>query len=360
MSRYTTCSFSVMLIGAELEMNAAMNATPSKVDMPPCRFDRTRLKHAFEVPQLLHDPGSALVMRTAQLNFNVVVKNAFLCLRLWGSEEKQMRKFDELCRYMTERYLPRYVSSTRVNSCESFSGFAEAHEVTKVFIKLIDAMERYLEPESTASTPESDSSSDTTLSDDEVVPPAEFPEPEPKPVYAEPMAAVGTAATAPNSVKAHAIARLEKSQDDMQRLMKVMVSQMQQMSTRDKAFQESFLRTMRKEQSANTARLVALGLVEKWPRPRAGGGGRGAGSYVSKQSAVASSKQILTWLSNQLQDNLALGRVLVSRKSEHDGRVFRVIVTSTFEHLTGAFGNGVTCNGMISLISLLFVLRQAY
>eukprot|EP00965_Chrysotila_dentata_P131197 4337074-Pleurochrysis_carterae.AAC.1 len=68
-------------------------------------------------------------MRTAQLNFNVlVVKNAFLRLRLWCSQKKQIKEFDELCRYMTERYLSKYVSSTRENSCESFSGFAEAHE----------------------------------------------------------------------------------------------------------------------------------------------------------------------------------------------------------------------------------------
>eukprot|EP00965_Chrysotila_dentata_P229485 6197221-Pleurochrysis_carterae.AAC.4 len=32
---------------------------------------------------------------------------------------------------MTERHLSKYVSSTSVNSCDSFSGFAEAHEVTE-------------------------------------------------------------------------------------------------------------------------------------------------------------------------------------------------------------------------------------
>eukprot|EP00965_Chrysotila_dentata_P146808 4847311-Pleurochrysis_carterae.AAC.2 len=47
-----------------------------------------------------------------------------------------MREFDDLCRYsMTERHLSKYVSSTRVNSCDSFSGFAEAHEVTDVFVQ---------------------------------------------------------------------------------------------------------------------------------------------------------------------------------------------------------------------------------
>eukprot|EP00965_Chrysotila_dentata_P051630 1713685-Pleurochrysis_carterae.AAC.1 len=67
-------------------------------------------------------------MRTAQLNFNVVVKNAFLQLRLWCSEKKQIKEFNDLCRYMAERHLSKYVLSTRTNSCESFFGFAEAHE----------------------------------------------------------------------------------------------------------------------------------------------------------------------------------------------------------------------------------------
>eukprot|EP00965_Chrysotila_dentata_P153750 5082609-Pleurochrysis_carterae.AAC.1 len=68
-----------MLI-AELDVNAAMNATPSQVDTPVALIKR--MKQAFEVPQLLHDPGLTSAMPTAQLNFNVVVKNAFLRLRL--------------------------------------------------------------------------------------------------------------------------------------------------------------------------------------------------------------------------------------------------------------------------------------
>eukprot|EP00965_Chrysotila_dentata_P074828 2472777-Pleurochrysis_carterae.AAC.1 len=72
-------------------------------------------------------------MRTAPLNFNVVVKNAFLCLRFWGSSTKQMREFDDLCRYMTERHLSKCIVSTRANSCDSFSGFAEVHQGTEVF-----------------------------------------------------------------------------------------------------------------------------------------------------------------------------------------------------------------------------------
>eukprot|EP00965_Chrysotila_dentata_P017200 570617-Pleurochrysis_carterae.AAC.1 len=61
-----------MLI-AELDVNAAMNVTPSQVDTPIALIKRMN-KHAFEVPQLLHDPGLISVMRIAQLNFNVVVK----------------------------------------------------------------------------------------------------------------------------------------------------------------------------------------------------------------------------------------------------------------------------------------------
>eukprot|EP00965_Chrysotila_dentata_P088375 2918874-Pleurochrysis_carterae.AAC.3 len=64
-----------MLI-AELDVNAAMNATPSQVDTAIALIKR--MKHAFEVPQLLHDPELVLAMRMAPLNFNVVVKNAFL------------------------------------------------------------------------------------------------------------------------------------------------------------------------------------------------------------------------------------------------------------------------------------------
>eukprot|EP00965_Chrysotila_dentata_P069648 2300392-Pleurochrysis_carterae.AAC.1 len=67
-------------------------------------------------------------MRTTPLDFNVVVKNAFLCLRIWCSRTKQLREFDDLCRYMAERHSIKYVSSTGANSCNSFSGFAEAHE----------------------------------------------------------------------------------------------------------------------------------------------------------------------------------------------------------------------------------------
>eukprot|EP00965_Chrysotila_dentata_P127944 4230748-Pleurochrysis_carterae.AAC.1 len=77
-----------MLI-AELDVNAAMNAMPSQVDTLIALIKR--MKHAFEVPQLLHDPGLTAAMRIAQLNFNAVVKNAFLRLRLCCSEKKQIK-----------------------------------------------------------------------------------------------------------------------------------------------------------------------------------------------------------------------------------------------------------------------------
>eukprot|EP00965_Chrysotila_dentata_P018751 624184-Pleurochrysis_carterae.AAC.2 len=113
-----------------------------------------------------------------------------------------MREFDYLCRYMTERYLFKYVSSTRVNSCESFSGLAEAHEVTAVFIKLIVAIERYLEPESLLADPYC--SSDSTLSDDDVVPSAELPKLAPEPAYAGPLEEVGTSSASPHIRCGHA------------------------------------------------------------------------------------------------------------------------------------------------------------
>eukprot|EP00965_Chrysotila_dentata_P119495 3950970-Pleurochrysis_carterae.AAC.1 len=107
-------------------------------------------------------------MRTAPLNFNVVVKNAFLCLRLWCSSTKQMREFDDLCRYMTERHLSKYILPTRANSCDSFSGFAEAHEVPEVSVRLIVAIEHHLEPEDLAA--DSDGSSHSTFSDNDAGP----------------------------------------------------------------------------------------------------------------------------------------------------------------------------------------------
>eukprot|EP00965_Chrysotila_dentata_P060458 2003873-Pleurochrysis_carterae.AAC.2 len=68
-------------------------------------------------------------MHTTLLNFNVVMnQNAFLCLRLWCSSRKQMREFDDLRRYMTERHVPNYISSTRGNSCDAK---ASAHRETE-------------------------------------------------------------------------------------------------------------------------------------------------------------------------------------------------------------------------------------
>eukprot|EP00965_Chrysotila_dentata_P106491 3518081-Pleurochrysis_carterae.AAC.2 len=158
----------VMLI-AELEadVKAAKNATPSQVDTAIALI--RRVKHAFEVPQLPNDPGLASAMRTAPLNFNAEMKSACLRLWLWCSETKQMREFDDPCRHMTERLLSKYILSTHVNSCESFSSFAEAHDI---------AIERYLEPES-LEVADSDCRSDFTSSDDNVVPSAEFPKPAP-------------------------------------------------------------------------------------------------------------------------------------------------------------------------------------
>eukprot|EP00965_Chrysotila_dentata_P016673 553406-Pleurochrysis_carterae.AAC.1 len=144
----------VMLI-AELDVNVAMNATPSQMDTAIALIQR--MKHAFEVPQLLHDTVLASAMRTAPLNLNVVMVNAFLHLRLWCSETEQIREFDHLFRHMTES-----------------QALVEAHEVTEVFIRLIITIERYLEPES-LDVADSDCCSNSTSSDDDVVPRAESP-----------------------------------------------------------------------------------------------------------------------------------------------------------------------------------------
>eukprot|EP00965_Chrysotila_dentata_P183438 6057376-Pleurochrysis_carterae.AAC.1 len=84
---------------------------------------------------------------------------------------------------MAERHLSEYVSSTRANSCESTSGFAKAHEVTEVFVGLIAAVERYLEPEDLAA--DSDGSSDSTFSDDDAGPTTEVPKLVPESADAE-------------------------------------------------------------------------------------------------------------------------------------------------------------------------------
>eukprot|EP00965_Chrysotila_dentata_P163160 5388323-Pleurochrysis_carterae.AAC.2 len=89
-----------------------------------------------------------------------------------------MREFDDLSCYMTERHLSEYVSSP-VSTAASHSLTSRRRKMsdTEVFIKHIIAIERYLEPESLAA--DSDCRSDSMLSDDDVVPPAEFPEHEP-------------------------------------------------------------------------------------------------------------------------------------------------------------------------------------
>eukprot|EP00965_Chrysotila_dentata_P125512 4149499-Pleurochrysis_carterae.AAC.1 len=75
---------------------------------------------------------------------------------------------------MAERHLSKYVSSTRANSCDSSSGFAEAHEVTEAFSRLIAAIERYIEPDDFAT--DQYGSSGSTFSDDHAGPSAEVPE----------------------------------------------------------------------------------------------------------------------------------------------------------------------------------------
>eukprot|EP00965_Chrysotila_dentata_P123872 4094227-Pleurochrysis_carterae.AAC.3 len=208
---------SVMLF-AELDVNVALYA-PVFQEYTAVALIK-RMKHAFEVPRLLYKPGLALAMRAVPLNITVVVKNAFLCLQFWCSSTKQMREFDDLCRYMTERYLSKYVSSTRANSCDSFSRFAEAHEVTEVFVRLIVAIERHLEPEELVA--DSDGSSDSTFSDDDAGPSAEVPKLAPELADVEPLEEVGASSASPHARWAHAVAERKERWKDIQARMDAM------------------------------------------------------------------------------------------------------------------------------------------
>eukprot|EP00965_Chrysotila_dentata_P002177 71625-Pleurochrysis_carterae.AAC.1 len=77
----------VMLI-AELDVNAVMYAPVSQEDTAVALIKW--MKHAFEVPQLLHDPGVASAMRTTPLNFNVVVKTRS-CVCDFGATHRRSR-----------------------------------------------------------------------------------------------------------------------------------------------------------------------------------------------------------------------------------------------------------------------------
>eukprot|EP00965_Chrysotila_dentata_P094572 3126838-Pleurochrysis_carterae.AAC.1 len=134
--------------------------------------------------------------------------------------EKHIKKFNDPCRYMAERHLSKYVSSTRANSCESFSSFAEAHEVTDVFVRLIVAMERYLEPEDF--TADSDGSSDSTFSDDDAGSSVEIPKLVPESADAEPLEEVGTSSAPPRVRWARAVDEYGERWKDMPACMEAM------------------------------------------------------------------------------------------------------------------------------------------
>eukprot|EP00965_Chrysotila_dentata_P224798 6194394-Pleurochrysis_carterae.AAC.1 len=109
---------------------------------------------------------------------------------------------------MTEKHLSKYVSSTRANSCDSFSGFAEAHEVTKVFVRLMVAIERYLEPEDLVA--DSDASSDSTFGDDDAGPSGKVPKLAPELADAEPLEEAGASSASPHVRWARAVAEREE------------------------------------------------------------------------------------------------------------------------------------------------------
>eukprot|EP00965_Chrysotila_dentata_P132019 4364185-Pleurochrysis_carterae.AAC.1 len=170
-----------MLI-AELDVNAAMNAPVTQEDMAVALIKR--MKHAFEVPQFLHDPGSASAMQ----RFSV---SAILVL----IDEADARVRRPLP-HMTERHLSKYVSSTLANSCDSFSAFAEAQEVTEAFIRLIAAIERCIKPDDFAA--DQYGGSDSTFSDDHAGPSIEVPELATDFVDAEPLEEADVSSASPH------------------------------------------------------------------------------------------------------------------------------------------------------------------
>eukprot|EP00965_Chrysotila_dentata_P022132 732624-Pleurochrysis_carterae.AAC.1 len=122
---------------------------------------------------------------------------------------------------MTERHVSKYVLSTRGNSCDSFSGFAEAHEVTEVFVKLIVGNVRYLELEDLEAG--FDRSSDSTFSDDDAGPSVEVSELVPDSADAEPLEEAGASSVSPHARWARAVAESEVHRwKDMQALLDAM------------------------------------------------------------------------------------------------------------------------------------------
>eukprot|EP00965_Chrysotila_dentata_P240683 6203850-Pleurochrysis_carterae.AAC.1 len=97
---------------------------------------------------------------------------------------------------MAERHLSKYVSSTRANSCDSFSGFAEAHEVTEAFIRLIAAIKRYIEPKGFAV--DQYGGSDSTFSDDHADPSAEVSKLAPEFADAKPLEEADVSSASPH------------------------------------------------------------------------------------------------------------------------------------------------------------------
>eukprot|EP00965_Chrysotila_dentata_P017647 586235-Pleurochrysis_carterae.AAC.1 len=125
-----------------------------------------------------------------------------------------MREFDDLCRYMAKRHLSKYVSLTRAKSCDSFSGFAEAHEVTEAFIRLIAVIERNLEPEDFAADPYG--SSNSTFSDDDAEVSADVSELTPEFADAESLEEADASPASPHVRWAQVVAEREERRKDLQ------------------------------------------------------------------------------------------------------------------------------------------------
>eukprot|EP00965_Chrysotila_dentata_P084920 2803167-Pleurochrysis_carterae.AAC.2 len=108
----------------------------------------------------------------------------------------------------------------RVNSCNSFSDFAEAHEVTEIFVRLIVAIERYLEPQDFVAG--SDGSSGSTFSDGDAGHSAEVTELASEFADARPLEKAGASSASPQVRWAHAVAEREERWKDIQARMNAM------------------------------------------------------------------------------------------------------------------------------------------
>eukprot|EP00965_Chrysotila_dentata_P153352 5068952-Pleurochrysis_carterae.AAC.1 len=128
-----------------------------------------------------------------------------------------MRELDDLCRYMTEPHLSKYASSTRANSCDSFSGLrrrTRSHQAHCCHWALPRAGGPCCRL--------ADGSSDSTFSDDETGPSAEVPELASEFADAEPLEEADASSSSPHVRWARVVAGRKERWKGIQARMDVM------------------------------------------------------------------------------------------------------------------------------------------